>query len=115
MKRWTRWQDWFNLVLGAWLFLSPWILASHTGSGAWDSWIFGVVVAIVSIGAAAASASRGVEWINVIFGVWIFIAPWILGFASRTMAWDSWIIGAAIVILSFWGMGSTQQLQEATR
>src|SRR5215470_19223722 len=22
----NRWQDWLNLILGAWLFISPWVL-----------------------------------------------------------------------------------------
>jgi SPW repeat len=55
-----RWQDWANVVLAIWLFISPWVLrfvatrqvtdnavngsaiaASHA---AWNAWVLGVIV-----------------------------------------------------------------------
>jgi hypothetical protein len=43
------------------------------------------------------------EWVNLALGVWIFIAPWVLGFATGgyvAAAWDHWIIGALVFIFS---------------
>jgi hypothetical protein len=44
----TEWEDWGNLILGAWLFISPWLLG-FGGSGSWNAWIVGALVAIISI------------------------------------------------------------------
>ena len=42
--------EWTNLLLGAWLFVAPWIL-SFTGSpaAAWNAWIVGLVVMFLAV------------------------------------------------------------------
>lgn len=50
MKAWSRWQDWTNLVLGAWLFVALWLFAfAGVAAAAWKAWIVGLVVALVAI------------------------------------------------------------------
>src|SRR5687767_2853564 len=46
-----RWQDWANLVLGAWLFVSPWAL-SYDGIAAWNAHGVGVGVVVFALTAA---------------------------------------------------------------
>lgn len=54
MKTWSRWQDWTNLVLGAWLFVAPWLLGfASVSAGAWNAWIVSVVVALAALSALA--------------------------------------------------------------
>ncbi len=111
--------DWVIRVLAIWLFFSPWILqfgrnapaagsaagdgALHAASNAsWNAWILGIIVFIVSLSAMRRSDVRQ-EWINLILGAWIFIAPWVLGFATgqyAAAAWDHWIVGALIAIVA---------------
>src|SRR5689334_23400180 len=53
-----RWQDWVNLLLGVWLFLSPWLLG-YTGASmtaSWNAWILGVALVVFS--AIAVSVPR---------------------------------------------------------
>lgn len=33
-------------------------------------------------------------------GIWFFISPWVYGTASNANSWNSWIVGAVVVILS---------------
>jgi hypothetical protein len=108
MRAWNRWQDWINLLAGAWLFFSPWILAfTGASAGAWNAWIFGALVFVVALWSLGSPASRGVLWLQVIFGAWTFIAPWVLGFAAvAAAAWNAWILGAIIFVLALWAMGS---------
>lgn len=42
--------DWVNVVLGVWLFISPWVLR-YTGvkDGSWNAWIFGVSTVILAL------------------------------------------------------------------
>lgn len=43
------WEEWTNLVLGAWVVLSPWIFGYSTEGGPlWYSLILGAVVATLS-------------------------------------------------------------------
>jgi hypothetical protein len=108
MRAWTRWQDWINVVAGAWLFFSPWILV-FTGStvAAWNAWILGALVFIVALWSLGSPDSRGVLWFQALLGAWTFVAPWVLAFAVAAVpAWNAWILGAIVFILALWALGS---------
>jgi SPW repeat len=50
MRSWTRWQSWLNLVVGVWLFISPWVLRyTDVSDGAINAWVFGVVTVLVAL------------------------------------------------------------------
>jgi hypothetical protein len=105
--RTNRPQHWANLILGVWLFLSPWVLRfANTDTGApdgkasWNAWVVGVIVAIAALSTLARADFRQ-EWVNAILGIWTFIAPWALGFAGLPRAnWDHWIVGALIFLVA---------------
>ncbi len=100
-----RWQDWANLILAIWLFISPWVLqfggATLGGAAAaWNAWVLGVIVFLVAL-SAIGSMELWQEWINLILGAWIFAAPWALGFTFLPPAsWDHWFVGALIFLIS---------------
>ncbi len=114
----TQWQDWANLVLAVWLFISPWVLgfaiagqpnATHTTTAAWNAWIVAIIIAVISI-AALARAQRWEEWINLLAGIWLFISPWLLNYSgTRNALWDAVIIGAVVVILAAWDLIAMQR------
>lgn len=99
------WQDWANLALGAWLFAAPWVLGYEpVRSAAWNSWIFGVVVAAVSVSALILFAVWE-EWLNAIIGLWLLVSPWVLGFASTDTAgalWNHVAVGLVVGGLALW-------------
>jgi len=42
--------EWMRIVLGAWLFFSPWILGFATiGALAWTAWIIGILVVALAV------------------------------------------------------------------
>jgi hypothetical protein len=46
--------EWANVVLGVWLFVSPWALGyTSTQAGSWNAWVVGVIVAAASLWAAS--------------------------------------------------------------
>jgi SPW repeat len=112
-----RWRDWVMLVLAVWLFVSPWLLGFATGAAptggaavasagfttaAWNAWVVGIVVAALAIWAIAMFAEWQ-DWLTGILGVWLVVAPWVLGFsAMAAVVWDHVIVGALIVALSAW-------------
>ncbi|MDA8230631.1 MAG: SPW repeat protein [Magnetospirillum sp.] len=99
------WQDWVNLVLGVWLFIAPWALGySGSPAPAWNSWIFGVVIAVLSI-AALVQFALWEEWVNVVIGVWLLISPWVLGFAATpggATTWNQVVIGIVVGLVALW-------------
>jgi hypothetical protein len=112
----NRWQDWVNLLLGAWLFISPWVLgfastAAAAGTtthprAAVNAWIFGVIVMVLSI-AALARTQPWEEWLNLLAGIWLFISPWVLGYSGNTTAlWNALIVGALVFILASWDLST---------
>jgi len=98
------WQNWLILALGLWLFVSPALLAFafDTGRGIADFTVTGV--ALMALGAFAASARTvWTAWLTLLLGLWLIASPWLVGFASRPRPLgDAVIVGAAVVILSAW-------------
>ncbi len=71
LRAWRRWQDWgnLNLILGVWLFVWPWVLATTNGSSSsWNAWLVGLGLAGVALWALAAPRSPAAEGINVVLG-----------------------------------------------
>ncbi len=99
--------EWANLVLGAWLFLSPWILGfSGTSAAAWSAWVLGALVVILS-GLSISDQQRWEDWGNAAVGVIGFLAPWLFGFLGTSVAaWNFWIISLAVVIIAIWAATS---------
>lgn len=120
----NRWQDWTALALGIWLFLSPWILrfdagvppgdaaaAAAAGNASWNAWVCGILIALVAL-SAVSRMELWQEWINMLLGAWVFIAPWVLGFSGPNLAhaaWDHWIVGALVFIVSAWSLSDTRR------
>jgi SPW repeat len=97
----ARWQDVANFVLGAWLFISPWVLG-FSDAVATNAWIFGIIIALLALSAIFAY-QRWEEWLTAAIGVWVFISPWVLGAASNArILWSSLIVGAVLVMLALW-------------
>ncbi|HZI69477.1 MAG TPA: SPW repeat protein, partial [Hanamia sp.] len=103
MKTTTRWQDWLILIGGIWLFISPWLFAFGHTNYSWDSFLMGALLIIFSL-MALGNKRIWEEWITLIIGVWIFISPWVLGFANAPDSWNFYIVGAAVFILSIWDL-----------
>lgn len=106
MKR-QRWQDWVMLALGAWLFVSPWLLgySSFSAREAWDAYIMGALV-FVFAWAALSQPAMWPEWVNLALGIWVIISPYVLGFSHLPKATDnSLAVGILIALDALWAMG----------
>lgn len=100
-----RWQDWVGLVLGAWLFFSPWILGYSAASvAAGNAYILGIAT-FVFFAIALRNPRVWEEWVNLVLAAWIFLAPFILQFTDVTVgAWNHWILGILIGVDAVWAM-----------
>ena len=105
-----RFQDWINLVLAVFLFISPWLFSfAAEARPSWNAWACGVIIAALAISALAWFAEWE-EWINVALGVWLVIAPSVLWFRATAAAmWTHVILGVVIAAFAAWSGWSAHQ------
>lgn len=102
MEHKQRWQDWVNLILSVWLFLSPFFgFEALTHVASWNSFIFGIAVFVVSV-IALITPKIWEEWVNGIIGLWLIASPFIFVFSSHQAAWNVVVIGILIFISAVW-------------
>lgn len=102
-----RWQDWLILIAGVWLIFSPFYLDSYAVAG-------GAALNCVAVGVLLVAASwmalvrprSWEEWVNIVLGVWLVVAPFVLGFedvAAVTLnhiAVGAIVVGDAMIVLA---------------
>jgi hypothetical protein len=112
MKDWTnaRYCDVANLILGAFLFVSPWIFGFGGTRAAENANIAGVIIAVLAIAALAAFAVWE-EWLNLIVGLWTLISPWVVGFHDTTKAMTvTVVVGILVAVLAAVEIWMTSQI-----
>jgi hypothetical protein len=91
--------DVLNLVLGAFLFFSPWIFGFASGAPTQNAVVSGIVIAVLSI-AALAAFTVWEEWLNLILGLWVLVSPWVLAFAGTTAAAVAVVVGILVAVIA---------------
>ncbi|MDN3358730.1 SPW repeat protein [Actinomadura sp. DC4] len=103
MKAWTRWQDWVAVVAGVYAILSPiWVSTTHEGGAVASLIVLGallVITGLYSLARATTLSSVAAQWLLVLWGVLLFVAPWVITYTSHSgAAWTSWIVGVIGVL-----------------
>lgn len=106
-----RWQDVVILLLGVWLFASPFVLGySSDSTQAVNAYTTGVIIALL----AAFDLYKSYVWavlVNMAIGVWVAVSPWIPAVADRgAMMTNQVIVGIAVVLLGIWELRSDPEL-----
>ncbi len=91
--------DVINLFLGTILFFSPWLFGLSAGAPRQTASIIGLLIAVLSIAALAAFAIWE-EWFNLIAGLWLIVAPWLLGFQDSDAMMIDVVIGSLVAGLA---------------
>jgi len=93
------WASGINVLAGIWLIISPWVLSfgGHP-TAVWNSVILGILVLLFALGAMS-SLFSGPSWWNVLFGIWLIISPWVLGFAELSAATTNAVVLGIIVLI----------------
>ncbi len=102
MENWTNAKlcDVANLILGAFLFFSPWIFGFGAGHASQNAYVSGIVIAVLAIAALAAFAVWE-EWLNLIVGLWTLVSPWVLGFyGDKTPMTVHVVVGILVAVLA---------------
>ena len=108
-----RWQDLVNMLVGIWLFVSPLVLQyTNHEAAAWNAYLLGAVIVVFA--AIAANMPRvWEEVLNMVFGVWLVLSPYALGFASETtIAVNVVAVGVLTVGFATWAMFSDTEFNK---
>jgi hypothetical protein len=91
--------DVINLFLGTILFFSPWLFGLPAGAPRQTASIIGLFIAVLSVAALAAFAVWE-EWLNLIAGLWLIVAPWLLSFQDSNAMMIDVVIGSLVAGLA---------------
>lgn len=95
----AKYCDVANLILGATLFVSPWMFGFDAGKVSENANIAGIAIVILALAALAAFAVWE-EWLNLVVGLWTLVSPWVLGFQGTAAMTVHVVIGAAVALLA---------------
>ncbi len=101
MEEWSslRLCDVVNLSLAVVLFFSPWLFGLSGGAPWQTASIVGLIIAVLSIAALAAFAVWE-EWLNLLAGLALIVAPWLLGFQDSQAITIDVAIGVVVAVLA---------------
>jgi hypothetical protein len=93
----------FIVLASVWLFVSPWLLG-YGGDAGWNSTIVAAVVAAlatVRLAVARVPAAGRLDWLTVLLGAWLILAPAVLdGYGKDAAIWNSVVLGILIAFLA---------------
>ncbi len=93
-----------NILLGLWLIIAPFVLNyARLEAAETNDIIVGIIVAVIAaIRSFGAFTQPGWSWVNVLLGIWLIIAPFVLGYSAyATPLWNDIILGVLIAILAW--------------
>jgi SPW repeat len=101
MLKWRREAvlDIYNLLLGLFLFVTPWLFSYANEGARVDLWASGAAIVVVSFAALIAFANWQ-QWLTFLLGVWLILSPWVIGFTHTRAMHYSIGIGAAVAFLA---------------
>ncbi|HZP59093.1 MAG TPA: SPW repeat protein [Opitutaceae bacterium] len=95
------WASGINLFLGVWLFISPWIITYVAAESRWNDLIVGAAVVLFSWIRLVNRGRAGVpSWINLLLGLWLIFAPFVMHYVSNGQRWNSVVVGVIVAVLA---------------
>jgi len=93
---------WINVLLGIWLIAAPFALSTVGGKGVWtaNDIVLGILLIVASaVIVGAAAPARGAAWFEVICGIWLVVAPFILRYSNASVKLGNDVISGVIAIV----------------
>ncbi len=92
------WTLLVSTAAGVWLMGAP-VVFDATGRAADSDFLVGPLIAVVAV-IAMAEVVRPVRFVNVLFGLWLVAAPWLLAGATTGLKVNDVVAGLALIALS---------------
>lgn len=104
MKRARHWQDYGNIVLGAWLLIAPLVLG-FTGQLAAMANTFVVGALLVGVALGAILLPKAWEdWTEAALGAWLALSPWLFDFETQIGTVNAVVTGLLVITLALWAV-----------
>jgi hypothetical protein len=109
---------WINVVLGIWLVIAPFALASVGRPSAWTA--NDVVLGVLLIGfswwmVAAAAPRPAAAWFEVLCGIWLIAAPFVLRYGVTSHRSNDVISGVIALIVAAVALTSMSHMPTRTQ
>ena len=92
------WNLLASTAIGLWLMAAPAVLNTVPPAAHSDHLIGALVVTVAMI--SLSDVGRALRYVNVLFGAWFIVAPWVLGGATTSSTVSDIIAGVALIVLS---------------
>ena len=87
-----------SALLGVWLMAAPAVFGTRAAAANSD-YIVGALITTTAV-LAMAEVTRAARFMNVLFAVWVLVAPWLLTGAPPAAQWGAAAVGIALIGLS---------------
>jgi hypothetical protein len=103
--------SWLVALAGLWELIAAFTLGYSSSTAAlWNAIIVGIALVVLGAWAAISNeqaTDRSLDWVNVVLGVWLIIAPFILGYRSIAAAMaNDVIVGVIVAALAGWAVSA---------
>lgn len=95
-----QWEDWCSWGLGIWLCISPWALRFDLAPAATRAAVISGILVILTELVTLSAFSVAEEWINVLLGLWLIAAPWILAVSIPIASANFVVVGLLVLALA---------------
>lgn len=105
-RPWAMFTDWLvsnwtlllSIAFGVWLMFAPSIFGTSVRAADSDHLVGALIVTFAAI--AIAEVGRATRFINVLFGAWLVVTPFLLSGFTTTAMINGIAVGVALVVLS---------------
>ncbi len=99
-----QWEDWCSWGLGIWLCIAPWALRFDLEPGATRTAVTTGVLLILVEAITLSVFRTWEEWFNVVLGLWLIAAPWVIATRSAAATANFVVVGLIVLALAIYEM-----------
>lgn len=89
-----------NILAGAWLILTPFVLGFDYSAQFWNTLIVGAATIVFAAVRLVRPQSIWPSWVNAALGVWLAVLPWVYTFDYGPVLIHNVVLGIIIAALS---------------
>lgn len=107
-----------NIAVAVWLIVATFVLGYFELTAAlWNDIVIGVLVlGLAGARAANPGAAPGLSWTNAVLGLWLILAPFVLGYSvERAPLWNDVVVGLIMASLAVSSAVATPRRRPAMR
>ena len=103
--------SWLVALAGLWELIAAFTLGySASPAALWNAIIIGLALIVLGTWAAVSNevaTDKTLDWVNVVLGIWLITAPFLLGYRSVTTALaNDAIVGVIVLALAGWAVSA---------